>query len=106
MRPEMLKVLPLVIGEARHMPELRRLYQEELLPQANLQLAEVLQAGMLLGVLRPLNPVITARALLGMFAIFALTQEVFEAKSVSAMPIDDIADTIVAILSKGIQVTQ
>lgn len=102
MTPRVARLVPLVVGEVNHMPALRRMYQEELLPKANLQLAEVLEGGMALGLLRPLDPVITARALLGMFLTFVLTQEVFGAKAVTAMDPDRIADTIVEIFLRGV----
>jgi AcrR family transcriptional regulator len=106
MSPGMVRVVPLFIAEMNHLPALKRAYQEEWLPQVNLRLAEALRAGMELGVLRPLDPVIAARALLGMFSVFVLSQEVFEAKVVTPMARRDIAKTIVTIFFRGVLATQ
>lgn len=102
MTPEVTKVIPLAVAEYNHIPALQRIYREEILPNANIQLASLLEIGMELGFLRRHDPVIAARCLLGMFLAFVLTQEVFGAKSVTPMEIDDIADTIVSIYFRGI----
>ncbi len=102
MSPRMTRLIPLVVAEVNHLPALKQLYHDELLPKANLELAEILRAAMGLGILRALDPVIAARALLGMFFTFALTQEVFGAKEVTPMDEEAIADTIVSIFLRGV----
>lgn len=102
MAPRMGKVLPLVAAQYRHIPELKRIYQEEIMPEANFRLAELLELGMNLGMVRRLDPVIAARCLFGMFAVFAITQEFFGAKEVTPMTTDDIAATIATIYFHGI----
>lgn len=102
MSPRITRLIPLVVAEVNHLPGLTRLYREEMLPKANLELAAVLRTAMELGILRPLAPIITARALLGMFLTFAVTQEVFGAKEVTPMDNETIADTIVSIFLRGV----
>lgn len=103
MRPSMAKAAPLFIAEFKHIPALRRAYIEEWMPQFGLKLASALESAASAGVIRRMDPVITARALIGMFSIFVLTQEVFDAKSVTPMRLEDIAETITTIFLEGVQ---
>jgi hypothetical protein len=100
----MVKVTPLFIAEVQRMPELHRAYIEEWLPRVTLRTSAILESAMSAGVLKPLDPLITARALMGMFSIFLLTQEVFQLKDVTPMRLDDIAETIVTVFFKGVLV--
>ena len=102
MTPTTAKVFPLFIAEVRQVPELRQAYIEEWLPKAGLRLAALLEEGVRLGVLRPMDSLIAARAIMGMFSSFVLTQEVFGMKDVTPMPLDAIADTIVTIAFRGV----
>lgn len=102
LQPSMAKVFPLFVAEVNHLPALKRIYLEEWLPRTNFFLAEVLRQGMSAGIFRPLDPVIAARGLLGMFGTFVLTQEVFDAKAVTPMTADAIAETIVTIFFRGV----
>lgn len=102
MAPRMARLITVVMAEVNHLPELRAVYHAEMIPRANLALAEVLRSAMGLGIARELDPVIAARALLGMFLTFALTQEVFGAKEITPMDEDAIADTVVSIYLHGV----
>ncbi|HIJ65883.1 MAG TPA: TetR/AcrR family transcriptional regulator [Candidatus Hydrogenedentes bacterium] len=102
MSPRFSKVFPLVMAEVNHLPGLKKLYQEEILPKVNIELADILEAGMALGFVKRAGPVIAARCLLGMFMVFSLTQEVFGAKEVTPMHSDEIVDTIVSIFFHGL----
>src|SRR3990172_2460271 len=70
MTPEVARMIPLVISELKNMPAMQELYRNEIIPKANLELAHFLEQGMQVGLLRPLDPVIAARALFGMFMVF------------------------------------
>ncbi len=106
MTPAMAKAMPLFISEVNHIPALRQAYIEEWLPQVNFKLAEVLSKGMDAGLLKRLDPVITARAIIGMFSEFVLTQQVFDLQNVTPMQLDEIANTIVAIAFHGVLATE
>jgi hypothetical protein len=101
MTPESVKVIPLIIGEMNHLPALRKAYHEEVLPNVNIHLGTLLELGMQLGWMRPMNPIIAARCLAGMFMVFVLTQEVFGAKEITPMSIEEIVETIVSIYFRG-----
>ena len=94
MAPKVAKVLPLVIAEYSRLPVLKELYFEEILRKADLRAAELIEAGKTLGLVRDLDATIAARCLLGVFFVFALTQEVLGAKELTPMKIQDIAQTI------------
>lgn len=101
MGPEVTRALPLVIGEYPHMPELKRIYFEDILAKADLQAVKLVEAGQAMGMIRPMDPAIAARCLLGVFFMFALTQEVFGAKEFTPMDPVEIANTIVEIYARG-----
>ena len=101
-QPKYAKLIPLVLGELNHLPALKRLYQEEILPRAKPQLTAMLEQGMALGLFRPVDPVVAARSLFGMYFIMALTQEVLEAKHVTPMTPRDIAHSISTIYFRGL----
>lgn len=102
MAPDVAKAIPLVIAQWNHIPALKRMYHEEILPRANLRLAELLELGMSIGIVRNLDPVIAARSLFGMFFIFVLTQEVLGARDVTPMNTESIVENIVSIYFHGI----
>lgn len=102
MNPDVARAISLVIAEVNHLPALQRLYKEEILPKANMQLASLIELGTELGLARPVDPVIAARCLFGMFFVFVITQEVFGAKEVTPMKTEAIVDTIVSIYFRGL----
>ena len=102
MTPAMTKVFPLFIAEVKRIPALRQAYIEEWLPRVSFHLASVLEAGVEAGVFRPHNSGIAARAVLGMFSVFVMTQEVFGVKEITPMPIEAIADTVTTIFFRGV----
>ena len=102
MTDEIAAALPLIVAEAPHLPAIKRIYQEEVLPQAGMQLARLLEIGMEMGFLRRMNPVMASRCLFGMFMVFVVSQEVMGAKEVTPMNPDEIVDTIVDIYFRGI----
>lgn len=102
MAPAATKTLQVILSELRHLPELKRLYQEEALPRANAQVAGFLTAQMDRGAIRALDPSIATRCLFGMFFIFVLTQELFGASRVTPMAPEKVVDTVLDIFFHGI----
>ncbi|MBN1477758.1 TetR/AcrR family transcriptional regulator [Candidatus Sumerlaeota bacterium] len=76
-RPEIMGLLQLVLGEGTRMPELTRLWYQEVISQGQERIIAMISAGMDRGELRRLDPVIAARSLLGMVLILALERRVF-----------------------------
>lgn len=102
MSPGMTKAMPLFIAEYGHVDGLRELYYEEVVGGASRRFAAWLEQAMDLGLMRPMDPLVAARSLFGMFFIFALTQEVFGAKEVTPLNRDAIAEGVVGIYLKGV----
>jgi len=102
MTPRAAQLMTLVIGQYNHVPALRSMYLDEVIPQGNLELARLLELGQQMGLVRPLDPIIAARGLFGMFFIFVLTQEVFGAKAVTPMTPAAIAETVASIWLEGV----
>ncbi len=102
MTPEMARVLPLVVAEWNHLPALRRMYLEEILPNADMSLARVLEAGMALGIVKKMDPLVAAQCLLGGFFSFVITQEVLGVKNVTPLRREAIIDTLTTIYFHGL----
>ncbi len=102
MEPEVTKTIQVILAELQHLPEVKRLYQEEALPQANVQVAGFLKAHMDVGTFRQLDPTIATRCLFGMFMIFVLTQEILGASRITPMSQEAIVDTVTGIFFHGI----
>jgi AcrR family transcriptional regulator len=102
MTPEVARVIPLLIAEFDHVPGLKEFHRTELLEKADLSLARLLEVGMEAGIVKRMDPLIAARCLLGTFFTFVLSQEVFGLKDVTPMGNEDIVETVVAILFRGL----
>ena len=102
LEPQAAKTIQVILAEIQHLPEVKRLYQEEALPRANAQVAGFFKAQMDRGTFRGLDPSIATRSLFGMFFIFVLTQEIFGASRVTPMSSEEIVDTVMGIFFHGI----
>lgn len=102
LEPQAAKTIQVILAEIQHLPEVKRLYQEEALPRANAQVAGFFKAQMDRGTFRGLDPSIATRCLFGMFFIFVLTQEIFGASRVTPMSSEEIVDTVMGIFFHGI----
>ncbi|MFP4171893.1 MAG: TetR/AcrR family transcriptional regulator [Candidatus Hydrogenedentota bacterium] len=100
--PRFVKLIPVVLGELNHLPALKQIYREEIMPKANFHMAELLEFGMEHGVMKRLDAVAAARCLFGMYFGFILTQEVLGAKEITPMSRETIADTITTVYFRGI----
>lgn len=101
--PEATNTIQLILAELKHLPELKQLYQNEALPNANARVAKFLKTQMDRGTFHGLDPSIATRCLFGMFFIFVLTQEIFGASRVTPMSPEAVVDTIIHIFFHGIQ---
>jgi AcrR family transcriptional regulator len=103
MKPRVTRTLPLVIAEYNHIPALKELYFEELLGRLDAHVASLIDAGKALGAVRPeVDSLVAARALMGMFFSFVLTQEVFDAKKMTPMDNQTIVNTITTVFFRGL----
>jgi AcrR family transcriptional regulator len=91
-----------VVGEAAAFPEAASsLYRDGVLP-ANRRLAELLRVGMERGEFRRLDPLIAARAFVGMFQIFAISQGLLGGRRIYPMPEAHILKTVTDLFFHGL----
>ncbi len=85
--PAFLAMYRTMVGEASQFPEAAALlYREGILP-ANRRLAEVIRRGIMAGEFRDVDPLIAARAFVGMFQVFAVSQNLLGGRRI--LPISD-----------------
>jgi len=61
-----------------------------------------LRQGIEMGLFRPLDPTIAARAFLGMIFIFFLSQEIMPGRLIAPLDYDQVVDEVVSIFFHGI----
>ena len=94
-----------VVSEATQFPEAAALlYREGILP-ANRRLAEVIRGGISSGEFRAVDPLIAARAFVGMFQVFAVSQGLLGGQRI--FPISDakLVRTVTDIFFRGLLVS-
>jgi AcrR family transcriptional regulator len=100
--PAFLAMYRTMVGEAPQFPEAAALlYREGILP-ANRRLAEVIRRGIASGEFRDVDPLIAARAFVGMFQIFAVSQRLLGGQQI--FPISDrkIIRTVTEVYLRGV----
>jgi len=91
-----------MVGEAPQFPEAAALlYREGILP-ANRRLAEVIRRGIVRGEFRTVDPLIAARALVGMFQIFAVSQRLLGGQRIFPIAEAKLVRTITDIFFRGL----
>ncbi len=100
--PAYLAMYRTMVGEASQFPEAAALlYREGILP-ANRHLAEVIQHGITAGEFRKVDPVVAARAFVGMFQIFAVSQGLLGGQRIFPIPDSRIIRTVTEIYFRGV----
>lgn len=100
--PAFLAMYRTMVGEAPQFPEAAALlYREGILP-ANRRLAEVIRRGIDSGEFRDLEPLIAARALVGMFQVFGVSQGLLGGQRIFPIPDSKIIRTVTEIYLRGV----
>lgn len=100
--PAYLAVYRSVVGEAAQFPEAAALlYREGILP-ATQRLAAVIRRGIDTGEFREVDPVIAARAFVGMFQIFAVSQGLLGGQRIFPIADTAIVRTVAEIFFRGL----
>ncbi len=100
--PAYLHMYRSVVSEGSQFPEAMTLvYREGILP-ATRRLAEILQAGTAAGEFRPVDPMIAARAFVGMFQIFAVSQGLLGGQRIYPMPEAKVVRTVTDLFFQGL----
>ena len=100
--PAWLAMYRTMVGEAPLFPEAAALlYREGILP-ANQRLAKVIQHGISAGEFRKVDPLIAARALVGMFQVFAVSQGLLGGQRIFPIADTRIVRTVSDIFFRGL----
>jgi AcrR family transcriptional regulator len=101
--PAYLAMYRTMVSEALDFPEAAALlYREGILP-ANRRLADVIRRGILAGECRPVDPLVAARAFVGMFQVFAVSQELLGGKRIYPLAETKITRTVIDIFFHGLR---
>ena len=91
-----------VVSEAAQFPEVAaQVYREGVLT-ANRRLAAVIQAAVRAGTCRDVDPMIAARAFVGMFLVFAISQRLLGGERIYPIADDAIVKTVTGIFLNGL----
>ncbi len=103
--PAFLAMYRTMVGEAPQFPEAAALlYREGILP-ANRRLAELFRRGIASGEFRALDPLIAARALVGMLQVFVVSQRLLGGQRIFPIADAKIVRTVTEIFFRGILVS-
>ncbi len=100
--PEALPLLQMVLAEAGRFPETAELFFREIILKNNRRLAAALQEGIAAGELRPVDPLVAARSLIGMLLVFVLSQKMLGGERVLPLSERRIVQTVTSIFLDGI----
>lgn len=100
--PAYLAMYRTVISEAPQFPEATAHFYREGILQATQRLAEVIRRGISTGEFRGVDPVIAARAFVGMFQIFAVSQGLLGGQRIFPIADAKIVRTVTEIFFRGV----
>ena len=104
--PAYLSMFRTVVSEAAQFPEVAaQVYREGVLT-ANRRLAAVIQAAIRVGTCRDVDPMIAARAFVGMFLVFAISQRLLGGERIYPIADDAIVKTVTDIYLNGLLTSQ
>ncbi len=100
--PEALPILQMVFAEAGRFPEMAELFFREIILKNNRRLAAALEEAIAAGEIRPVDPLVAARCLIGMLLVFVLSQKLLGGERV--LPLSDrrVLRTVTSIFLDGI----
>ncbi len=100
--PAYLSMFRTVVGEAARFPEVAaHVYREGVLT-ANRRLAAVIAAGIQGGTCRDVDPMIAARAFVGMFLVFAVSQRLLGGERIYPIADEAVVRTVVDVYLNGV----
>ncbi|MFB3819813.1 MAG: TetR/AcrR family transcriptional regulator [Candidatus Methylomirabilales bacterium] len=100
--PPFLALYRTIIGEAPQFPEAAAtVYREGILP-ANRRLAAIFEEGIRRGEFRPVDPLIAARAFVGMLQVFAISQSLLGGQRILPLSAGRVVETVLDLLFHGL----
>jgi TetR/AcrR family transcriptional regulator len=97
-----LAVFRTVVSEAAQFPEAAALLYRDGVLAANRRLAVVIEYGIATGEFRRVDPLVTARAFVGMFQIFAVSQELLGGRRILPLSDERIVGTVTDLFFRGL----
>jgi AcrR family transcriptional regulator len=100
--PQYLNMFRAVVSEAAEFPDEAALLYRDWVLHANRRLADVLRAGIAAGELRHVDTLVAARAFIGMFMIFAISQALLGGQRI--LPLSDrrVVETVAEVFFQGV----
>ncbi len=100
--PNVFAVPRIVIREAAVVPEIAEMYREAVLEPAMPVLIGLLKAGVASGELRPIDPELTLRTIMGPMVIHLLMSEIFGITPARGLAMSELIENHLAILTHGL----
>ena len=100
--PAYLAFFSMMVAETLHHPEWAELYFRRIVLELNRRIAEVFEQAMLVGECQKVDPMLAARAFVGMFLTMALTQEHLGGKKYTPLSERKIIDSLTDIFLHGL----
>jgi AcrR family transcriptional regulator len=100
--PKLLAIPKVIFRELAGFPELAQMYRREVLDQVIPVIEDLLRRGIDQGYLRPVDPELTIRSIIGPVIIHVAMQEVFGIQPRDGFAIDRLIDNHLAILFDGL----
>ena len=100
--PQVIAVPRIVLREAAAVPEIAEMYRRAILEPAMPRLAGLIRAGIASGELRPVDPELTIRSIMGPIVIHLLLAEVFDLRPEGGLAIPALIDNHLDILFNGL----
>jgi AcrR family transcriptional regulator len=104
--PAYLAMFRTVVSESVQFPEVAALVYREGVLTANRRLAAMIQAGIRTGACRDVDPMIAARAFVGMFLVFAVSQRLLGGERIYPIADEAIVTTVTDLYLKGLLTSQ
>ncbi len=100
--PQTVAVPRLVLREAAAIPEIAEMYRRAVLEPAMPMLAGLIRAGIASGELRPVDPDLTIRSIMGPIVIHLLLSEIFGIMPETGLSLPELIDNHIDILFHGL----
>ena len=104
--PETAAIPKLLIREMIHFPEFAAMYRREVLDRVIPVVEQLIRNGIAEGYLRPVDPELTIRSIIGPIMLHMLMAEVFSIAPADGLAVDRLVDNHLSILFDGLSAPQ
>lgn len=100
--PKTLAIPKIVLREVQGFPHLAEMYRRELLDRAIPALTKLVERGIEQGYLRPVDPELTVRSIVGPMMVHVVLAEIFQVTPKDGLQLDKLIDNHLTILFDGL----